>query len=100
MSDPVNLTYTFGHKLAVTAYVQRTFAPLTQHDSQVVTNYSSAANAGNTTTDTGGTSLSQANTEWFLLSGMDVYGQYQGTVAIFGSSTIDGHNSNFGDTNA
>lgn len=31
---------------------------------------------------------------------MDVYGQYQGTVAIFGSSTIDWHNSNLGDTNS
>ncbi len=99
-SDAVSLTYTFGQKLAVTAYVQGTFAPLTQHDSQVITNYSSAVNAGNTTTDTAGTLLNQPNTEWFLLSGMDVYGQYQGTVAIFGSSTIDGHNSNFGDTNA
>jgi lysophospholipase L1-like esterase len=100
MSDPVSLTYTFGKKMAVTAYVQGTFAPLNQHDSQVITNYSSAINAGNTTTDTAGTSINQPNTEWFLLSGMDVYGQYQGTVAIFGSSTIDGHNSNFGDTNA
>jgi hypothetical protein len=100
MSDPVKLTYAFGQKMAVTAYVQGSFAPLTQHDSQVITNYSSAANAGNTTTDAAGTSFSQPNTEWYLLSGMDVYGQYQGTVAIFGSSTIDGHNSNFGDTNA
>lgn len=100
MSDPVSLTYAFGQKMAVTAYVQGTFAPLTQHDSQVITNYSSAAGAGNTTTDTVGTSLNQPNTEWFLLSGMDVYGQYQGTVAIFGSSTIDGHNSNYGNTNA
>jgi hypothetical protein len=100
VSDAVSLTYNFGQKMAVTAYVQGTFAPLTQHDSQVITNYSSAVNAGNTTTDTAGTSLSQPNTEWYLLSGMDVYGQYQGTVAIFGSSTIDGHNSNFGDTNA
>jgi lysophospholipase L1-like esterase len=66
----------------------------------VITNYSSAAHAGNATQDTAGTSLIQPNTEWYLLSGMDVYGQYQGTVAIFGSSTIDGHNSNFGDTNA
>lgn len=100
MSDPVTLTYTFGQKMAVTAYVQGAFGPLNQHDSQVITNYSSATNAGNVTTDTTGTSLSQPNNEWFLLSGMDVYGQYQGTVAVFGSSTIDGHNSNFGDTNA
>ncbi len=100
VSDPVSLTYAFGQKMAVTAYVQGTFAPLSQHDSQVITNYSSAANAGNTTTDALGTSLSEPNTEWFLLSGMDVYGQYQGTIALFGSSTIDGHHSNYGDTNA
>ena len=99
-SDPVSLTYTFGQKMAVTAYVQGAFSALTQHESQVITNYSSAVNAGNTTTDAAGTSLSQPDTEWFLISGMDVYGKYQGTVAIFGSSTIDGHNSNYGDTNA
>ena len=100
MSDPVSLTYAFGQKMAVTAYVQGTFAPLTQHDSQVITNYASAVNAGNVTTDTGGVSIDQPSQEYLLLSGMDVYGQYQGTVAIFGSSTIDGHNSNFADTNA
>ena len=100
MSDPVELTYSFGQKLAVTAYVSGAFAPLSQHDSQVIINYESANNAGNTTTDAAGTSLTQPVTEWYLLSGMDVYGQYQGTVAIFGSSTIDGHNSNFGNSNA
>ena len=99
-SDPVSINYAFGQKMAVTAYLPGTFAPLSQHDSQVITNYNSLVNSGNTTTDSAGVSLSQSNTEWFLLSGMDVYGQYQGTVAIFGSSTIDGHNSNFGDTNA
>jgi hypothetical protein len=99
-SDPVNVTYAFGQKMAVTAYVQGTFAPLSQHNSQAITNYNSVIDSGNTTTDAVGTSLSQANSEWFLLSGMDVYGQYQGTVALFGSSTIDGHASNYGDTNA
>lgn len=100
VSDPVNLTYAFGRKMAVTTYVQGTFTALTQHVSDVITNFNSANNSGNTVTDTAGTSLSNQNTEWFLLSGMDVYGQYQGTVALFGSSTIDGHNSNFGNTNA
>ncbi len=100
MSDPVSLTYAFGQKMAVTAYVQGTIASLTQHDSQVITNYNSAPNTGDTTADAAGTSLSQSNTHWFLVSGMDVYGQYQGTVALFGSSTIDGHNSDYGDTNA
>jgi len=100
MSDQVSLTYSFGQKLAVTSYVQGTFPSLTQHESQVTTNYSSAVNAGDVTSDATGTSLTMPNTEWFLLSGVDVYGQYQGTVALFGSSTIDGHNSNYGDSNA
>ncbi len=99
-SDQVSLTYAFGQKMAITAYVQGAFTSLSQHDSQVITNYSSVSNAGDTTTDAAGTSLSQPNTNWFLVSGMDVYGQYQGTVALFGSSTIDGHNSDYGDTNA
>ena len=99
-SDAVNVTYAFGQKMAVTAYVAGTFAPLTQHASLVTTNYSSTPNAGNTTTDSAGASLGQSNSEWFLISGMDVYGQYQGTVAIFGSSTIDGFGSNLGDANA
>ena len=99
-SDPVNLTYAFGQKLAVTAYVKGAFGPLSQHNALVVTNYNSAVNAGDTTADAAGTSFSQANSEWFLISGLDVYGQYDGAVALFGSSTIDGYGSNFGDTNA
>ena len=99
-SDPVNVSYAFGQKMAVTAYVAGTFAPLNQHASLVTTNYSSVPNAGNTTTDATGATFSQSNSEWFLISGMDVYGQYEGTVAIFGSSTIDGFGSNLGDTNA
>ena len=99
-SDPVSLTFTFGKKMAVTAYVQGTFASLNQHVSDSMVNFSSAIGAGNTTTDTAGTSLTLQNAEWYLLSGMDVYGQYQGTLAIFGSSPVDGHNSNLGNTNA
>ncbi len=100
MSDPVSLAYAFGQKMAVTAYVQGAYTSLSQHDSDGITNYNSVPNSGNTTADTAGSSFSQSNSHWFLLSGMDVYGQYQGTVALFGSSTIDGHNSDFGDTNA
>ena len=99
-SDPVNITYAFGKKMAVTAYVQGTFAPLNQHVSDSMAKYNSAINAGNVTTDAAGTSLTQQNAEWYLLSGMDVYGKYQGTVALFGSSPVDGHNSNLGDTNS
>jgi lysophospholipase L1-like esterase len=99
-SDPVRLTYSFGQRLAVSMYVKGTFAPLTQHDSQVSTNYETPVNAGDKTTDTAGTSFSESVTEWYLLSGMDVLGAYQGTVVLFGSSSIDGHNSNYGDTNS
>jgi lysophospholipase L1-like esterase len=99
-SDPVRLTYSFGQRLAVSMYVKGTFAPLTQHNSPVMTNFETPVNAGNTTTDTAGTSFSGQTTEWYLLSGMDVLGAYQGTVVLFGSSSIDGHNSNTGDTNS
>lgn len=100
VSDSVNITYTFGQKMAVSMYLSGTFGPLTQHDSQVITNYVTAAGAGDTTTDSAGASYTSPNTEWYLLSGMDVYGPYQGTVALLGSSTIDGHASNYGNQNA
>ena len=99
VSDPVTIPYTYGGKMAVSMYLPGTFPPLSQHDSQVITNYASTVNAGNTTTDAAGTSFSKSNTEWYLLSSMDFYGSYQGTVVLFGSSTTDGHNSNTGNTN-
>ena len=99
-SDSVKINYAFGEKLAVSLYVQGTFPALTQHESQVNTNYSAAANTGNSTRDTLGTSFTTTNTEWYLLTGVDVYGPYGGTVALFGSSSIDGHASNYGDTNS
>jgi hypothetical protein len=98
VSDSVNITYTFGQQMAVSMYVVGTFPPLTQHDSQVTVNYATPAGAGDTTMDAGGTSFTNSITEWYLLSGVDVFGPYQGTVVIFGSSSVDGHNSNFGNT--
>ena len=100
VSDPVMISYTFGQKMAVSMYLTGSFPALTQHNSQVTTNYAAAAGAGDTTTDSSGASFATAVTEWYLLSGMDVYGSYQGTVALFGSSSIDGHNSNYGNTSA
>ena len=100
VSDPVSVSYTYGQSLAVSVYIKGAFPALTQHDSQVSQNYYSAAGAGDTTTDTTGTDFPNSVNEWFLLSGVDVYGTYQGTVVLFGSSSIDGHNSNFGTTNA
>ncbi len=98
VSDPVAISYSLGQKLAVTLYVVGTFPALTQHESQVNVNYATPAGAGNQTADATGASFTQSNTEWFLLSGMDTYGPYQGAVAVFGSSSIDGHASNYGNT--
>ncbi len=99
-SDPVNITYSFGQKMAVSMYVQGAFPPLTQHGSIVGQNYATPAGAGNATADVSGASFTQANTEWYLLSDMDVYGPYQGSVVLFGSSSIDGAQSNRSNVNA
>ena len=100
ISDPVKVTYAFGEKLAVSMYVKGTFGPMTQHNSEVQTNYATPVGAGDKTGDAAGTSLTETTTEWYMLSAVDVYGPYQGTVVLFGSSSIDGHNSNFGNTNS
>lgn len=99
-SDTVNVSYTFGQKLAVSMYVKGTFPPLTEHESQVTVNYTAGPGSGDQTADTTGSSFATPTTEWFLLTGMDVYGAYQGTVVLFGSSSIDGHGSNYTSTNA
>ncbi len=99
LSDAVNISYGFGEHLAVTVYLQGTFGALVQHGSAFNTNYATALNAGNRTTDTAGTSLS-AMYEWYMVTAVDVYGPYQGTVAVFGSSSVDGDFSDYGDTNA
>lgn len=99
-SDPVKVTYTFGQWLAVSMYVQGSFPPLTQHNSQVSYNYASASGAGNTLADAAGTAFTQTNQEWYLVNAIEAYGPYAGTVAFFGSSSVDGHASNFSNTNS
>jgi lysophospholipase L1-like esterase len=100
ISDPVNISYNFGEKLAVSVYLKGTFGPLTQHTSEVQTNFENASGSGNATSDTSGASMSTSMTDWLMVNGIDVYGSYQGTVAIFGSSSVDGHNSSYGSTNS
>ena len=100
VSDPVNVTYAFGQKMAVTFYLSGSFPALTQHQSLLTTNYATPAGAGDTTTDATGAAFSATNTEWFVVTGVDVYGAYGGTVAIFGSSSVDGNASNYGNTNS
>jgi hypothetical protein len=100
VSDPVNVSYNFGEKLAVSIYLQGMFPPLTEHGSEVQSNFQNASGSGNATADTSGASMSTPMTDWLLLSGIDSYGSYQGSVAIFGSSSVDGHASNFGNSNS
>lgn len=100
VSDPINIAYAYGEKLAVSVYLKGSFGPLTQHTSEVQTNFATATAAGDTTSDASGAGFTKTSGEWFMVSGVDVYGSYQGTVAIFGSSSVDGHNSNYGDANS
>jgi lysophospholipase L1-like esterase len=100
VSDPVNVSYQYGEKLAVSVYLKGTFGPLTVHGSEVQTNYATSIGAGDATSSANGTAFTSTNTEWYMLTGVDVYGSYQGTVAIFGSSSVDGHASSDGDTNS
>ncbi len=99
-SDPVSVNYSFGQWLAVSMYLQGSFPALTQHNSQVSNNYATASGAGNATTDVTGAAYAQTNQEWYLVTAVHAYGPYSGTVAFFGSSSVDGHNSDFGDTNS
>ncbi len=99
-SDPVQISYLHGQWLAVSVYLKGTFSPLTQHDAGFSNSYSSAMNVGDVTADTSGNSFTGTNTEWLLVSAVEAYGPYQGTVAFFGSSSVDGHNSNLGSSNS
>ncbi len=99
-SDPVNLTYSFGEWLAVSVYVQGNFPALTEHGAQVSNNFYGPSGAGDLTADTTGQSFTQTNLNWLLVTAVEAYGPYQGTVAFFGSSSVDGHDSNYGNTNA
>ncbi|MEG9436667.1 hypothetical protein JAO29_10900 [Edaphobacter sp. HDX4] len=99
-SDPVDVSYTYGQKLAISVYMQGSFPALTEHDSQVETNFTTPIGAGDATNDSTGASFTETTTEWLSISNVDVYGPYEGTVAVFGSSSVDGHNSNYGDTNS
>jgi hypothetical protein len=99
-SDPVDIAYTYGQKLAVSVYMQGSFPALTEHDSLAGTNFTTAVGAGNTTNDSIGASFTETTTEWFLIANVDVYGPYDGTVAVFGSSSVDGNFSFDGDTNS
>ncbi len=97
-SDPVKLTFSYGQTLAISLYLKGSFGPVSRHSSLFITNYHTATGAGDRTVDTAGTSYTGAMTDWLLINGVDVYGPYQGTLALFGSSTTDGFHSNYSST--
>jgi lysophospholipase L1-like esterase len=99
VSDPVQLTYSFGETLAVSVYLPGGFEALTQHDSLFPNGFATALGAGDKTSDMSGTSFTATTSEWFLLNGIDVFGPYQGTVVLFGTSTTEGVHSNYGNSN-
>jgi hypothetical protein len=94
-SDPVKITFTFGQVLAVSMYLKGSFGPMSRHSALFAQNYSSGSGAGDLTGDTAGEQLGTSHDEWLLLNGIDVYGPYQGTFILFGSSTTDGFHSNY-----
>ncbi len=96
-SDPVSITFAFGQTLAISVYLPGTFGPVARHSSIFVENYFTDNGAGDKTKQPLGKSFTHTTTDWLLINGVDVYGPYQGTLALFGSSTTDGFHSNYSD---
>lgn len=94
-SDPVNVAFSFGQVLAVSMYLKGSFGQVSRHSALFNQNYASADATGDQTTDAAGTTLTTSHDEWLLLNGIDVYGPYQGTFVLFGSSTTDGFHSDY-----
>jgi len=96
ISDPANLAFGIGQVLAVSIYLKGSFGRVSRHDSDFITNYTTVDGAGDKTADTSGGSYTGTLGDWLLINEIDVYGQYQGTLAMFGSSTTDGFKSDYG----
>jgi len=101
VSDPVQISYQYGEELAVSVYLKGAFGALVENSSEFQSNFATNSGGGNTTTDPTGSSFTQTTVgEWFMITAVDVYGSYQGTVAVFGSSSVVGHDSNYGNANS
>lgn len=96
VSDAVNVTFSQGDLLAVSMYLKGSFGQLNRHDALFMDNYATAGGAGDTTADVAGASFTTKVDDWLVVSQIDAYGPYQGTIALFGSSTTDGFKSNYG----
>ena len=99
VSDPVSVGFKFGEILAVSVNLRGSFGPVSRHSSIFVTNFRSGAGSGDVTADTSGASFKQTMQDWLLVNGVDVFGDFAGTVVLFGSSTTDGFHSNYGSGN-
>ncbi len=95
VSDPAQLTFSYGQTLAVSVYLKGGFGSVSRHSSLFITNYRSPAGSGDQTADTTGAKYTEKLTDWLLVNGVEVYGNYGGTIALFGSSTTDGFHSNY-----
>ena len=95
VSDPVSIAFAYGETLAVSVNLAGSFGPVSRHSSLFVTNYRSGTGSGDVTADATGAAFPGTMTDWLLVNGVDVYGDYQGTVVLFGSSTTDGYHSNY-----
>jgi hypothetical protein len=94
-SDSANITFQAGATLAISAYLKGSFGAVSRHDSSFITNYTTADSAGDVTGDATGNSYTATLGDWLLVNEVDTYGQYQGTLVMFGSSTTDGFKSNY-----
>jgi hypothetical protein len=89
-SDPAKLSFAFGTLVAITTYVSGMSSSLPAHsEGNIVTEYTTAAGAGNETGDLAGTSFTTTGNT-FLVDRLDLLGNYTGTVAFAGSSTTIG----------
>jgi hypothetical protein len=95
VSDPVKVTFSYGQVLAISVYLKGAFSAVSRHDSLFMTNYRTPTGSGDQTNDPTGSAFTQTLSDWLLINGVDVYGSYQGTIALFGSSTTDGFHSNY-----
>jgi hypothetical protein len=94
-SDAGNISFGLGQVLAISVYLKGNFDAVSRHDSNFITNYTTADGAGDVTEDSSGAAFTQTLLDWLLVNEVDVYGPYQGTLAMFGSSTTDGFKSNY-----
>jgi hypothetical protein len=97
-SDAVTMTFNYGQVLDISVYLKGSYGPVSRHDSLFMTNYQTSDAAGDKTADSSGASFSSTLGDWLLIKEVDVYGPYQGTFALFGSSTTDGYHSDYSDT--